>query len=155
MTLNIREPKITAERSRYKYTQMTRIFLPVSALCGLSFLVTFMNFYVLDSGHPMLLITSGLNFAILAALFVSHKCHIDLGALPFDFYYVVHAVSVILVYNEWLPEQLCKSKFELQYQNIVNYVLIMCVPVHSFGRTFCLLTPLFLYTAYVQAQYEA
>jgi hypothetical protein len=156
LTLNIREQSIANERLRYKNIQMGKISLPCFLMVTLSACVTILNYYVAQKGHFVLLITSACNFLILGSLFFLYWCKLyKVSVVFFNLYYVVHALSVILVYSDWLPGTLSQNKFELRYQNVINYVLVMCVPIHSYARTFFIMTPIFLLTTYVQLSYEA
>lgn len=69
-------------------------------------------------------------------------------------YYIFHAVSVILVYFDLLPERLTGKKYFFALQNFPNYVVTAVMPVHSYGRTFILMTPIFLFAVYAQTQYD-
>ena len=122
----------------------------------LSACVTLLNHYVNGEGHPVLLITSGVNFFLcgpLLGLLLWKKDQMFASFLLL--YYVVHALSVILTYGDWLPESMTHSKYELRYQNVLNYSLVMVLPIQSNMRSLLVMAPLFLLATYVQLDYEA
>lgn len=64
------------------------------------------------------------------------------------FYYICHALSVITVYNEMLPESLRPKKSAMEFQNLLNYIITMVFPCHNYLTSFLALTPLYLLTVY-------
>ena len=70
-------------------------------------------------------------------------------------YYVIHAVTVILVYTDSLPDSLKDKKDKIALANIRGYMLTIGCPGHHWLKTFLTLTPMWLTACYFQAKSEA
>jgi hypothetical protein len=155
-TLNIREPSIARERLRFNNIQVGKI-----GILSIVFMIVHSCFRLLNiskakRGNPITFINMACNFILVGLLYVSHWFkHYKMSVACYYLFYFVHAFSVILVYGDWLPDTFTVNKFALHNSNIINYIVVMCLPVHSFMRTFLIMTPIFLLTVYVQSSYDS
>ena len=100
------------------------------------------------------IINSNIELLIAISVYVSHRCKLyKIIIALYYLYYISRALIVILCYTDYLT--LTNTKFELRYHNILFYMVTMSCPVHSFMRTFLIMTPVFLTTCYVQNSYES
>ena len=96
------------------------------------------------------------NFTLVGSLIVSHRCKLyKMSVACYYLFYILHALTVILVYQEWLPDSFTQNKHAIRNKNVIQFIVVMCMPVHSFMRTFLIMTPIFLLTVYVQSSYES
>ena len=60
------------------------------------------------------------NFILVGLLLVSHRCKLyKMSIACYYLNYFVHALSVILVYGEWLPDTFLENKASLSNKNII------------------------------------
>ena len=122
----------------------------------LSFAQTYFAYFVEGSGHPFLLITSAVNLVVVLLLTMSGRWYEPGKAIYLLYlYYYVHAASVTLVYNDWIPEQLQDKKSALKFQNVLNYVVTMAIPFNHWLTALFMVHPPFLLTSYFQIRAEA
>ena len=155
-TLNIREPSIAKERLRFNNIQVGKIAILSIVFMILHSCLRLLNIYKAKRGNPITFMNMAYNFIIVGLLYVSHRFkHYKMSVACYYLFYFAHAFSVILVYWDWLPDTFLVNKFALHNSNIINYIIVMCLPVHSFMRTFLIMTPIFLLAVYVQSSYDS
>jgi len=60
------------------------------------------------------------NYILVGLLYVSHRYKLyKMSVACYYLFYIVHALSVILVYGEWLPGSFSENKFTLDRKNII------------------------------------
>lgn len=155
-TLRSRDPEINKEITKHRSIQFNLIVPIITFLICLSFTQTFLTYFVAGAGHPFLLISSVANMVVTLLLNVQRWYgRPGVGTYIMYLYYFVHAASVTLVYNDWIPESLQYQKSALKFQNVLNYVITMGLPIHHWITAFMVMTPPYLITSYFQIRAEA
>ena len=155
-TVHSPDPEINREIIKHRSIQFNIVVPIITFSIVSSFAQTFLAYYGAGAGHPFLLITSAVNLVVGLLLNMRKWFHKPGHATYVMYlYYFVHAASVCIVYNDWIPEQLQDKKSALKFQNVLNYVITMAFPIHHWLTAFFVMTPPFVLTSYFQIRAEA
>ena len=135
-------------------TQFERVVWPGIIIVCLGFIVTCVNLFVYNSGHPINLITGGLDilFALTTWILVKiRKAHYSSWlAVPFFLY---HTLAVVFVYKEWLPNYFNRyPKVNTDYMILLSFITLNSVPLTNYKQTLFFMLPILLATSSVQFQ---
>ena len=122
-----------------------------------SALFTYYGFFVNQSGHPVLLVTSAINILLCAWLLLAyHYNFLHWSQFVLYVYFYNHAIGSILVYMDWLPDSFTKyPKFHFEWQLYLNYCLVMAMPLNEYGTSFIMTTPLLIAGIYFKTLGES
>jgi hypothetical protein len=155
-TVHSPDPEINREIIKHRSIQFN-IVVPIATFLTCSaFAQTFLTYFIAGAGHPFLLVSSGTNMLLVVLLnWQKYYGRPGYGTYIMYLYYFVHAATVTLVYNDWIPEQLQDKKSALKFQNLLNYVITMAFPIHHWLTAFFVMTTPFVLTSYFQIRAEA
>ena len=74
LTLHIKDSELRNHVSLHIGKQFERIMIPGTLIICLGVIVTFINLYVSDSGHPINLVTGGIDIIFTIILWTLVKC---------------------------------------------------------------------------------
>lgn len=155
-TLKVRDATIRSEVAKYRQEQLERILLLGCTVLSISVFLTIYNCVVKGIGHPALMCTAGTNVLTIFALIAMRCCcRQRSSSLILYCYYYAHALSAIIVYSDKVSSLNQYPKYLMEAQNLINYIVVMCLPIHSFSQGFLLTAPPLLVTVYIQASNEA
>lgn len=116
-TLHVKDPMARAEIAQHKESMLRKISTAVIGLVLLSSIFTFISFYTSGNGHPMLLVTSGVNVFLVLLYFTQFLFRV-LKFVDFFFYlyFLNHTIATVLVYMDWIPESFkAYGKFNFEW----------------------------------------
>ena len=155
-TVHSPDPEINKEIIKYRSIQFNIIVPVISFLICMSFAQTFLTYFLAGAGHPFMLVSSGTNMVVVVLINLQKRYgRPGNGTYIMYLYYFVHAASVTLVYNDWIPDELQDKKSALKFQNLLNYVITMALPIHHWLTAFFVMTTPYLITCYFQIRAEA
>lgn len=104
----------------------------------------------------MMLVTGVLTIFVCLFLklliLINKKEHADLVA---PFYFIFHAIGAVCTYKEWTPASFkVYPKDVLQFQILINFVLITAIPLIRFKITIFVMFPALMVASYLQLQEE-
>ena len=132
--------------------QFERIIVPGTFVVFLGFVITCVNLYAQGSGHPINLITGGLDILGVVIAWILVKCgrsyFCSWLVVPFFLY---HSLAIVFVYNEWLTDSFNKyPKVNTDYMIILSFLTVNAVPLINFKQTLFFMYPILLATTSVQ-----
>ena len=120
----------------------------------MSLLVTLFQIYVQNTSHPMMIVTGIYTLTSTLIMAFTPLGKSNLVKYVLSLYVWIHTIATVLVYKDWLPENLKGNKQVFEYQILVSYLLINSVPYHEFLFEFFTQGFVVLLGAYFQAQGE-
>jgi len=111
------------------------------------------------SGNPMMLVTGVGTLLVSIAVKIMNKVGKSKYYIAFDLlalvYMIIHACGAVCTYKEWVPESFRRyPKDVMQWQIMINFILVNSIPLMDFLNTLFFMLPVFLISSYLQLQEE-
>ena len=151
LTLHIKDAELTNQVSLHIGKQFERIMIPGTLIVCLGCITTCINLFVYNSGHPINLITNGIDILftiILWTLVKSGKSYLcRWTTVPFFF---SHSMAIVCVYKDWLPDYFNRyPKANTENMIMLMFIAVNAVPLINFKQTIFVMCPILIATSTV------
>jgi len=108
-------------------------------------------------GHPVLVITSGvILIGYIVMFYLKYKGTLWKATYLCVPYLLVHTVAAVCCYKDWLaPALTIPNKDLLEFQILVNFIIINALPLIEFRWTLFGMVPVLLIGTYIQVKVQA